>query len=175
MTQILEQAGFKAKYMVIGGKCTPEEAEALGGKFLGVGYSPENDKLCPEVTPKMRMTIRKSGKGSLIANIDETLIEDIREKREALSHRRVLAFIMSQYDPLGTMSPIWIQGKLLLQEVVISSSSKGWDCPLEPEMTERWIQFIEFTLKLPQIHVPRSFRPPYALSAMLIAFAMPPQ
>ena len=40
MNQILQKAGFKAKYMIVGGHCTPEEAEVLGGKFLGLGYDP---------------------------------------------------------------------------------------------------------------------------------------
>ena len=143
----------------------------LGGKFLGVGYDAVKDTLHPEVTPKMRMSIRKTGREANIADVNEALVEDIREKREALTRRRVLAFIMSQYDPLGTLSPIWIQGKLLLQEVVIASTSKGWDSPLEQEMTEKWIRFIEFTLRLPPTRLPRSFRPQHAVSAMLITFA----
>ena len=40
LPKVLEMGGFRAKALVIGGHCDDEEVEALGGKFLGVPYSP---------------------------------------------------------------------------------------------------------------------------------------
>ena len=76
MNQRLKQAGFKAKYMVIGGKCTPEEAEELGNKFLGVGYDVVTDTLRPQVTPKMQMSTKQTRKAEVTENVDETLVEE---------------------------------------------------------------------------------------------------
>ena len=43
--RVLDTCGFKAKHIVVGGDCSKEEAESMGGKFLGIGYNPETDYL----------------------------------------------------------------------------------------------------------------------------------
>ena len=158
MTRILDKAGFKAKHMVIGGRCTQQEAESLGGKFLGIGYDPLSDEIKMEVNPSMQMSKGKRGrdKWKQVVQIDESLMADIMEKKCNLTRRIVLAFIMSQFDPLGIMAPIWIQGKLLLQKLIVKESNRGWDEPLHEDEVSQWTKFIEFTLTLQPISVPRT-------------------
>ena len=52
ITKILSLGGFKAKALVVGGNCTEEEAETMGGKFLGIGYEPHTDMIAPFINPK---------------------------------------------------------------------------------------------------------------------------
>ena len=47
IAQILSLGGFTAKAYVVGGQCTEEEAETLGGKFLTISYDPHTDKSWP--------------------------------------------------------------------------------------------------------------------------------
>ena len=52
IAQILSLEGFAAKAYVVGGQCSEEEAETLGGKFLGISYDPFTDKILATISPK---------------------------------------------------------------------------------------------------------------------------
>ena len=45
VSKILALGGFKAKALIMSRNCDEEERESLGGKFLGVGYCPSEDKI----------------------------------------------------------------------------------------------------------------------------------
>ena len=105
LSKILRASGFNAKHIVIGGRCTETEAESIGGKFLGVGYSPQDDFIKIEVNPRMRLSQRKRGRDKLkdVVELNEVLMEDIREQKCELTRRRVLAFLMSQCNPQDSL------------------------------------------------------------------------
>ena len=54
LPQILSLGGFRAKALVASGDCDQEEEQALGGKFLGVSYSPQEDLIHMEIRTKVR-------------------------------------------------------------------------------------------------------------------------
>ena len=109
----------------------------------------------------MRLSQRKRGRDKFkyVVELNKVLMDDIREQKCELTRRRVLAFLMSQYDPLGLLAPVWNRGKLLLQKLVISSSKRGWDEKLSPEEVKAWSDFIKLALHLPPVKVSRAFRP----------------
>ena len=170
--RILSQGGFQAKEIVEGGNCTKEEADALGGKFLGVGYDPMIDIIVPSIVPQIRLSQgkRSKHKNKDVHQIDEELLQDIADKKLPLTKRRVLACHMSQYDPLGFLAPIMLKGKLLLQAVTLSERTLGWDDQLEEKDQNEWAQYIARLLALPKITFPRSLVVPYGSRPWLLVY-----
>ena len=58
--------------------------------------------------------------------------------------RRVLSVVNSVYDPLGLATPVLLEGKLLLQQLVSMGKKKnndtplGWDDPLPEALLQQW-------------------------------------
>ena len=105
----------------------------MGGRFLGLGYEPQSDEVISRVAPVIRMT-RKRSKQRRQNNelITEEWIENLRTGEHVLTKRRVLAFVMSQYDPHGMRAPMMLTAKLLLRKLYGASYEGGWDDPLKP-------------------------------------------
>lgn len=59
---------------------------------------------------------------------------------EVITKRVVLSHVSSMYDPLGLVSPIVFQGKILFQEVVRLQIS--WDEYLPNDLSKRWFNWI---------------------------------
>ena len=105
--KVLESCGFRAKALVASGSQEEAELEAVGGKFLGMAYDPTSDELILQPVPVIRMKVKRS-KQRRADNvpITEEWIEDLRAGRHQLTKRRVLAYVMSQYDPHGLREPV---------------------------------------------------------------------
>ena len=80
------------------------------------------------------------------------------------TRRGVLSTVNSIYDPLGLAVPVLLEGKLLLQQLVIMGRKKhndmpqGWDDPL-PEMQRlQWQRWQGSLKELEEIAVPRCYR-----------------
>ena len=79
----------------------------MGERFLGLGYDPAADEIIMKVVPFIRMKVKRSRQRRADHEpITQELLEDLRTGERALSKRRVLAFLMAQYDPLGMLSPL---------------------------------------------------------------------
>ena len=52
---------------------------------------------------------------------------------KVLTRRKVLALLMSQYDPLGLMVPLLLRAKILLRSLYGKGKEKNWDKPLSQE------------------------------------------
>ena len=59
---------------------------------------------------------------------------DLKDK--PLSRRRILSTISSVYDPLGTVAPVILVGKQLLQEVCLDGID--WDHPVPDHIRSQW-------------------------------------
>ena len=70
----------------------------------------------------------------------------------AASKRGILKYLASIYDPLGFLSPITLQGKLIFRDVCDEKYS--WDKPLEGKVLQRWTNF-RFCLPM-EVSLPRS-------------------
>ena len=76
----------------------------------------------------------------------------------------MLSIVNSIYDPLGLAVPVLLEGKLLLQQLVIMGKKKnndmplGWDDPL-PEMQRlQWQRWQGSLKELEKVTVPRCYR-----------------
>ena len=67
--------------------------------------------------------------------------------------RNVLRVIASFYDPMGLISPIIVQMKILLQD--ICKANYHWDAKLDSELTTQWIKLISALGQVNVIQIPR--------------------
>ena len=61
--------------------------------------------------------------------------------------------IAQLYDPLGFISPVIIEGKILLQQ--LWPEKLDWDDQLSPQFTRKWTNFCDELSELEQIRIPR--------------------
>ena len=79
--------------------------------------------------------------------------------------RGVLSIVNSVYDPLGLVSPVILEGKLILQELVImgkkmkDKSALGWDDPFPENMSHRWDRWRCALPHLENVSIPRCYHP----------------
>lgn len=69
------------------------------------------------------------------------------------TRRNVLKVIAGLYDPMGLISPIIIQMKILLQE--ICKEDYPWDTPLSTELKTRWFKLIADLKSTSEVKLPR--------------------
>jgi hypothetical protein len=86
-------------------------------------------------------------------------MELFKKGEEKLTRRKVLSMIMSEYDPLGLISPALVGSKILLRGLYGKNKSLGWDSPLEPADTREWLDQILSLLSEGSAVFPRSTRP----------------
>lgn len=67
--------------------------------------------------------------------------------------RTIASDIAKLFDPLGLISPVLIQAKLLLQQLWLHRVS--WDEPISPELCQQWILFQQQLQQLNQLSIPR--------------------
>jgi hypothetical protein len=65
--------------------------------------------------------------------------------------------VSSAYDPLGFVSPVTLQGKIILQE--LCKLKIGWDDPIPEEILRRWNQWVDSLHQLTKLSVPRCIKP----------------
>ena len=79
------------------------------------------------------------------------------------TRRGVLSTINSVYDPLGLASPIVLEGKLILQQLVVmgkkanNDNPLGWDDPLPEIMNQRWRRWRDVLPDLEKVSIPRCY------------------
>ena len=145
---LLGQCGFQAKALVPSGSTDEEEVASMKGKFLGLGFDVERDELVMQTAPFIRMT-RKRTKQRRANNetITEEWLESLRTGTHCLTKRRVLAFLMSQYDPLGYRAPLLLKAKLMLKKLYGEGYLGGWDDPLPASFEQEWDIYITMMLQ----------------------------
>ena len=170
--QVLKQGGFKAKALVVGGKCDAEEKDALGGKFLGVAYDVESDQIICKLNSSIRAKHQKQQKGKAVQTVmwDDVFVGKVLAGEVTLTRRKLLCLVMSQFDPLGLAVPLTLKAKLMLRELYAKGTEHDWDKPLALDKTEAWLGFISLASDMAPISFPRSLHPNYGEKPMLIAF-----
>ena len=79
------------------------------------------------------------------------------------TRRGVLSTINSVYDPLGLASPVVLEGKLILQRLVLmgkkanNNNPLGWDDPLPEIMNQRWRRWRDVLPDLEKVSIPRCY------------------
>ena len=78
--------------------------------------------------------------------------------------RGVLSIVNSIYDPLGLAAPVLLEGKLILQHLVIMGKKTldkplGWDDPLPEAQSDQWKRWRNSLPDLEKIALPRCYHP----------------
>ena len=77
--------------------------------------------------------------------------------RTPLTRRGLLSALSSLFDPLGFVSPVILEGKLLLQE--LCKRKADWDEEITSEEAQRWLSWTKLLTALNDVRIPRCFRP----------------
>ena len=171
VTKLLSTAGFWAKALVMSGTQVQEEVEALGGKFLGLGYDPTTDTIEVKVAPHIRMSKKRTRQRRAQTEIiDGEWLEDLGQGNKVLTRRRVLVFVMSQYDPLGFLANFLLSGKLLLRQLYGTQANLGWDDPLSDRDQKVWRRYIQEAVEMPAMRVPRAILQENRSQFWIVAF-----
>ena len=81
------------------------------------------------------------------------------------TRRGVLSVVNSIYDPLGLAVPVLLEGKLLLQQLVLLGKKNnkekplGWDDPLPDTLLSQWQRWRNSLPHLENVSVPRCYHP----------------
>ena len=172
LPKVLAMGGFRAKALVVGGQCDQEEADSIGGKFLGLPYCPKNDVLQMKVITKIRAKShsKSKGKATEFSELNEEFASEVLSGATSLSRRKVLRLVMSQYDPLGFLAPLTLRAKLLLRDLYQKGVQMTWDQPLSQEQNKNWLDFLSDSNRMEAIEIPRSIHPEAGLRADIVAF-----
>lgn len=73
------------------------------------------------------------------------------------TRRKILSFVASVYDPLGILSPLLLEPKILLQDFVRKKAD--WDAPLSVEDSDRWVRWLSEMKELSSVSVCRCLKP----------------
>ena len=82
---------------------------------------------------------------------------------KCFTRRGVLSTINSVYDPLGLVSPVILEGKLILQQLVLmgkkanNNNPLGWDDPHPEIMNKRWRHWRDVLPDLEKVSIPRCY------------------
>lgn len=121
---------------------------------------------CPEVLPQEPAKINKAAPIVEIEPALHKILGLVWESRSDTFHftiepssitkftkRTIASDIARLYDPLGLISPVLIQAKLILQELWLLKVS--WDETLSPELQGRWEEFHQQLIELNQLSITR--------------------
>ena len=118
-----------------------------------------NDEICDEQSfAKQQLQVKPSESKLLGLKWDkttDTISVEFPARTPATTKRELLASLARIYDPLGLVSPITLQGKLVFRDVC--DSRIGWDSNLPDNLQKRWLKFEK---SLPErISIPRPLAP----------------
>uniref|UniRef100_A0A1B0DHX3 Uncharacterized protein n=1 Tax=Phlebotomus papatasi TaxID=29031 RepID=A0A1B0DHX3_PHLPP len=155
----------------IGGAESDEEAlelyKQLSGMFSTCGmslrkWSSNSEKLLENIPPENRelasskmfdseATVKTLG---LIWNptSDKFHFNELKIE-ENVTKRSMLTTIARVFDPLGSIAPVTIQGKVLVQKAF--EERVNWDDEVSGELKEEWLRYKSELTNLPAINFPR--------------------
>ena len=113
LPQILAKVGMHPKVLVRSGEEDPDVLKNYGDKVLGHVWRPGKDQLI--FTLKVNLSI-KNRKGEKVEP-DLTEMDIPRLPNMMFTKRRLLGFVIEQYDPTGIMSPVLIKLKIELRKL----------------------------------------------------------
>ena len=94
-----------------------------------------------------------------MVELNEKTQGDIEAGLVPLTRRICLSYVNEQYDPLGHLTPILMEPKLLLRELFGKEAGLGWDDPLQPEVAAQWSRYFKKAALIPKLVLPRRIRP----------------
>ena len=158
VTELLETAGFKLKFVVQSGT-KPDEKASPDGKFtklLGYKYDPELDIIHPGVT---ELNVNHKKRGRKVPNPQPVVTQedaDIILQKVSLTRRIVISKISEVYDPVGIWEPLKLQLKLLSAGI----GSRPWDEKLKIDEQVFWKNILKRFVSFGELSARRFACPP---------------
>ena len=120
----------------------------------------DKDRLCAESALGMRWSVEEDSFQLLF-----------RDERKPLTRRGVLSTVSSVFDPLGTVSPVIVSGRVLVQK--LCALSCRWDDPLPEALVGDWLKWLQEAGDLDQVRLERCILGPpgEVLTTQLHVFA----
>uniref|UniRef100_A0A182RLZ2 Uncharacterized protein n=1 Tax=Anopheles funestus TaxID=62324 RepID=A0A182RLZ2_ANOFN len=115
-----------------------EEKDSVYDKILGVYWNVVSDCLGYNIK-------------------QQSLRTDILSSKKNPTKREVLSFVMSIYDPLGLLSHITIQGRILLRS--IHRAMTDWDEKIPEDLGIKWCEWLNLVKEANRFEVPRCVLP----------------
>lgn len=81
----------------------------------------------------------------------------VSEEQKPFTKRGALSIINSIYDPIGFAQPVIIKGKILLRNMISSSSKLDWDDPLPDSLYKEWKSWVQSLPELEEFQIPRQY------------------
>ncbi|XP_061169198.1 uncharacterized protein LOC133178524 [Saccostrea echinata] len=81
----------------------------------------------------------------------------VSDEQKPFTKRGALSIINSIYDPIGFAQPVIIRGKILLRNMVSSSSKLDWDDPLPDSLYKEWKSWVRSLPELEEFQIPRQY------------------
>ena len=154
LDEICDHASMHNKGWIFSGEHNTggiEIGDDEGAKVLGMWYHPPTDTFNYRVILKLKTSTGEE--------ITVTSIEELVELVDLVITRRIiLANVARIFDPLGLLTALLLQSKILMRESWCGAEI-GWDDPLSPEQQKKWIDFLISLLALGDVSFARSLWP----------------
>ena len=96
----------------------------------------------------------------------DTFTFEVSLPEKPFTRRGVLSIVNSVYDPLGFAAPVMLEGRKILQQLVLMGERRAenktplaWDDPLPTVMMNRWTRWRDSLVELQHLSVPRCYHP----------------
>ena len=86
---------------------------------------------------------------------EDSFFFNVSEEHKPYTKRGMLSTINSLFDPVSFLSPITIQRKVVLRDVI--GEVHEWDEPLPPKKYDVWSMWRDSLPQLRQVHIPRRY------------------
>ena len=86
---------------------------------------------------------------------DDVFAEEMPQK--SLTRRGMPSALSSLFDPLGCVSPVILEGRMILRN--LCRRKAGWDKDVTSSEAERWLQWINSLPAINDLHIPCCFNP----------------
>ena len=154
LDEIKDHASMPNKGWTVSGdqnKSDVSIGDEAAGKVLGMLYNPSTDSFHFQVTLKLKIV-----SGEIIVTSPDEL-NQIKDSL-ILTRRILLANVARIFDPLGLLTTLLLESKILMRESWCGENI-GWDDPLSPELQRRWLDFLISLLGLGEVTFARSLWP----------------
>lgn len=81
----------------------------------------------------------------------------ICKEEKTFTRRGILSVINGLYDPIGFAVSVVLKGKLLMREMLSSTTSLDWDYPLPEKFKESWSIWVQSLTELESVCIPRQY------------------
>ena len=163
MPQIMEKGGLYFKAMQRSGEEDGEALELLGGAVLGVGWSSERDKFFFDLVVNVSNRRRGEPTGP------DLTVQTLQSAREAVLTKRIcLSITNSIFDPMGLLTPVTINLKVMMKNMFSSEYDLKWDQALPTELRQQWISVI-YELVGSRVEFDRGIMPHMACGSPVLA------